>query len=132
MKEKFVFVGLCLLLSCTNKSAVPKDVLPVAKMTDVLWDVMLADALANHRYPLDTMKRFDTSTVLYQQIANAHGTTQARLKRSLQFYESRPDLLQGILDSLQKRATIPPAARPGDTSRRKILLQPANPLRRLP
>lgn len=118
--------ALFLLLSCGNKTEVPQNVLPVAKMTNVLWDVMVADALASHRYPVDTIKRFDTSVVLYQQIAKAHGTTQAQVKESLRFYEGRPDLLQVILDSLQKRATLPVEAIKKDTSKKdtKVLQHP--------
>jgi len=129
MKRCLAF--LLLLFSCGSKTAVPKDVLPVDKMTTVLWEVMLADALANHRYPTDTATQFDTSMVLYQQIAKAHGTTQAQFKRSMQFYESRPDLLQIILDSLQKRATIPTAGTPHDTTKTKVLPR-VGPLRGLP
>ena len=75
-----------------------------------MWDVMVADGLATQRYPVDSFKRFDTSVVLYQEIAKAHSTTQAQLKKSLQFYEGRPDLLQTIIDSLQKRALLPTQA----------------------
>lgn len=137
MKVPVAFV-LCLLLSSCGGPAIPKDVLPKDKMTAVLWDVMLADALTTHRYPADSLKRFDTGVILYQQIARAHGTTQAQLKRSLQFYESRPDLLQVILDSLQKRATLPLEALKkdtlqGDTLQKTIksFKRPANPLRGL-
>jgi hypothetical protein len=103
----FVSLFFVFLLSCGSKNAIPSGILPVPKMTDVLWDVMLADALATHRFPLDTVKRFDTNVVLYQQIAKAHGTTQQQFKQSLRFYEGRPDLLQIVIDSLQKRALAP-------------------------
>lgn len=125
---------LLTLLSCGRSTAVPEDVLPVAKMTAVLWDVMLADALATQRYPVDTTKRFDTSVILYAQIAKAHGTTQIELQKSLRFYESRPDLLQPILDSLQKHGSIPAQANKKDTTKtiKKILKRPTNPLRAIP
>lgn len=107
------------LLSCGNKTVIPTDVLPVAKMTDVLWDVLLADGLASYRYPLDSLKRFDTSVVLYQEIAKAHGTSQQQLRNSLRFYEGRPDLFQIIIDSLQQRSTLPLEAYKKDTSVKK-------------
>lgn len=126
MKGFFAFSLLVLLSSCGSKTDVPKGIIPVTEMTSVMWDVMLADGLASHRYPADSLKRFDTSVVLYQEIAKAHGTTQAQLKKSLQFYEGRPDLLQIIIDSLQKRATLPLEAQNKETI--KKIHPPVNPL----
>jgi hypothetical protein len=89
--------------------AVPDDVIPVKEMTNLMWDAMLADELVYQRYPVDTSNiRFDTSIIIYQQIVAAHNTTQQQFKKSLKFYQSRPDLLQVILDSLQQRATHQP------------------------
>lgn len=116
MNRFAVVLLLFFLLACGSKTAVPNGILPVPKMTDVLWDVMLADGLASHRYLTDSVKRFDTSVILYQEIAAAHGTSQQQLRASLRFYESRPDLLQIILDTLQKRATLPLEALKSDTS----------------
>jgi hypothetical protein len=79
-------ISLLFLLSCGSKTAVPEGVIPIAKMTDVLWDVMLADGLVSYKYANDPRSRqFDTSVVLYQQVARAHGTTQQQLKQSLRF-----------------------------------------------
>lgn len=108
------------LFSCQSKTVVPEGVLPVARMTDVLWDVMLADGLVSHRYPsAREAEKLDTSVVLYQQIVKAHGTTQQQFKQSLRFYESRPDLLQVIFDSLQKRSMVPAIAYKTDDSLRQ-------------
>ena len=116
----FFAIALIFIFSCASKTAVPDGILPVAKMTNLMWDVMGADALVSQKYPLDSTKRFDTSVILYQQITKAHGTTQAQFKKSLQFYESRPDLLQIILDTLQKRSNLPPAALKKDTLKKAV------------
>jgi len=127
MKGFFALVFLLLLVSCGSKTAVPKGILPVPEMTEVMWDVMAADALTSQHYPIDSLKRFDTSAILYPEIAKAHGTTQAQLKKSLQFYEGRPDLLQIIIDSLQKRAVMPLATHKKDTTKKKPLFQKTTP-----
>ena len=119
MKGFFALVFLFVLVSCGSKTTVPEGVLPVSEMTEVMWDVMAADALTSQHYPVDSLKRFDTSAILYPEIAKAHGTTQAQLKKSLQFYEGRPDLLQIIIDSLQKRAVMPLATHKKDTTKKK-------------
>jgi hypothetical protein len=106
MKQMIAAIAL-FLFSCSNKTTVPEGILPMPNMTNLLWDVLLADELASQRYLADTVKRLDTSMVLYPQIAKVHGTSQQQFRRSMQFYQSRPDLLQQIIDSLQKRASIP-------------------------
>lgn len=103
-----LIVCFLILLSCTPKAKVPKDILQPPQMTNVLWDLIRADEMVTMQYPVDTGTiRFDTSLVLYSQIAKAHNTTQQQFKQSLQFYKTRPDLLQVIIDSLSNRATLP-------------------------
>ena len=113
MRLIIIFLFSIIIFSCSkSKTAVPKDIIPVKTMTDILWDNLAADELVNARYPVDTgTKKFDTSVVLYQQIAKVHGTNQQQFKKSMQYYEGRPDLLQIIFDTLQSRTTsvvIPP------------------------
>ena len=108
MRVVFAIIFCAFLVSCGNKQAVPKDVLPVKTMTDIMWDNMLADELVNNRYNPDTAnKRFDTSVVLYNQVAKLHGTTTVQFKKSMRYYQTRPDLLKVILDTLQRRASTP-------------------------
>jgi hypothetical protein len=129
----FAAVFLLFLFSCRSKTAVPEGIIPVEKMTGVMWDLALADALVNHRYPTGIeAKKLDTSMVVYQQVAKAHGTTQRQLKQSLRFYEGRPDLLQIIIDSLQKRTLLPVAAYKKDSVSRKLFKNPMTSPSRLP
>jgi len=101
------------LFACTAKKKVPSGVLPIPKMSVVMWQVMQADAVVSRRYVVDTsFKKFDTSLLLYGQIFATQKTSADQFKKSMRFYESRPDLLQVLLDSLQHRAdaAILPAA----------------------
>lgn len=104
----FLILCICFLIACGKKTKVPEGVLPVPQMTNVLWDLMLADELVSNNYPVDTANvRFDTSIQLYSQIAAAHNTTQQQFKQSLQFYKTRPDLMQVIIDTLTNRSVLP-------------------------
>ena len=119
MKAVFVLV-LLIFFSCGSKTAVPDGVIPVGPMTGLMWDMMLADGLVTHRYPtLADSAKLDTSAVLYQQIAKAHNTTQQQFKESLRFYQGRPDLLQLIIDSLQRRSLVPLQALKKDSAEKK-------------
>jgi hypothetical protein len=108
MKYLIFILFFFAFLSCNKQSNIPRNVLPVVPMSAVLWDVMQADELVNRRYPIDTLfKRFDTSVQLYYQVFQIHNITADQFKKSITFYQSRPDLLQIILDSLQSRAARP-------------------------
>lgn len=107
-----VLLLCCLLIaaSCGKKEKIPEGIMPVPQMTNVLWDLMLADEIVASQYPVDTGNiRFDTSLVLYSQVAKAHNTTQKQFKQSLQFYKTRPDLMQVMIDTLTTRAILPVA-----------------------
>lgn len=93
-----------LALSCT-RSEIPKDVLPQKKMLSVMWDLMLADEMANYYVQKDTtLHNLDAHAALYQRLFRIQNITREDFKKSLRFYESRPDLLKPIFDSLQRRA----------------------------
>lgn len=100
---------LFVLQACQKKEVkVPEGILPPRVMINIMWDNFIADEIVNARYPVDTgTHKKDTIVILYQQITKAHGTTQQQFKKSMQFYEGRPDLLHIILDSLQNRAMAP-------------------------
>ncbi len=116
-----LFICLLFIAACGKSVKVPEGVLPVPKMTEVLWDVMLADELVNLQYQVDTgTVKFDTSVVLYSQIVKAHNTTQKQFKQSLVFYKSRPDLMQVILDTLNNRATPPPVVGKDSTNPKPV------------
>jgi hypothetical protein len=108
MKQVFFTMLFFGFLSCTNSQKVPDGVIPVSKIGAVLWDVMEADALVEHKQLFDTtLKRYDTSIQLYQQVLQIHHTNSEAFKKSIRFYQTRPDLLQIIFDSLQHRAEKP-------------------------
>ncbi len=106
MRILFILFLFLFSSSCQNAAKVPKDILPVDKMHRVLWDMLRADELANQRTTTDTLSRpiFDRKE-LYRQVFQVHQVTSDNFKKSLQFYQNRPELLQIILDSLQKRAS---------------------------
>lgn len=106
-------LAFLLLFSFTSCSSddVPKDVMPAEKMQAVLYDVILADELADFSSLQDSNYRnLGKRTVLYDSIFQSHRITKQLFQTSLKFYQSRPDLLRTILDSLHaKPDTIPRA-----------------------
>jgi hypothetical protein len=113
MRTPLIGVLLLLAVACNNDNKIPKGVLPKERMEAVLWDIMRADEMVNLQYTKDTsINRFDSSARLYQQVFRLHKTDAVAFKKSFKYYQSRPDLLKPVFDSLQKRGYTSPGAGP--------------------
>lgn len=96
---------VCWLLSCTQAGSVTTNVLSPAEMQNVLWDMMLADETADYYVQKDSsVSVLQRHVDWYQPVFQVHHLSKEDFKRSLRFYEGRPDLLKPIFDSLQKKA----------------------------
>jgi len=94
----------CFVIACSGNE-VPKNVLPPQKMQAVLWDAMLADEAADYYIQKDSsLNTLAQHAMRYQQVFQIHKISKEAFKKSLQFYESRPDLLKPIFDSLQRKS----------------------------
>jgi hypothetical protein len=99
----FLFISLIILaFGCIQDKKIPKDVLPQNEMRKIMWDLMRADAYVSTFIMKDSTKNQKTeSAILYEEIFDIHSTTQETFKKSLAFYQSRPDLFKAISDSLR-------------------------------
>lgn len=103
---RLAWLGLLLisLVACNNKQDLPKDVLAETKMRAVLWDMMRADEWVTYEQAKDSsLNRYKRSMELYQKVFQINGVIEAQFKKSFQFYQSRPNMLKPILDSLQRK-----------------------------
>ncbi len=100
----FFLVISFFVIACSQRE-IPKDVLSQNKMQAVLWDVLLADEVAGFYIQQDSaMHALEKHANLYQQVFQIHKISREDFKRSLQFYESHPNLLKPVFDSLQKKS----------------------------
>jgi hypothetical protein len=98
-----------LLWACSGTPSVPKDVMPPGKMGAVLYDVIRADEMVDFLQTNDsTYRPFSSRASLYDTIFQLHAVKKQDFQRSLKYYQGRPDLLKGILDSLQKKLSPSP------------------------
>ena len=99
----FLFINLIILtFGCIQDKKIPKDVLPQNEMRRVMWDLMRADAYVSTFIIKDSTKNPKTeSAILYEKIFDIHSTSQETFKKSLLFYQNRPDLFKAISDSLR-------------------------------
>jgi len=99
----FLFISLIILpFGCVQDKKIPKDVLPQNEMRKIMWDLMRADAYVSAFIMKDSTKNQKAeSAILYEKIFDIHSTTQETFKKSLVFYQNRPDLFKAISDSLK-------------------------------
>jgi hypothetical protein len=91
------------LFSCTEKKRDP-NLLTEASMKSIMWDLMRADQFIVDFAVKDSVhNKKQESVKLYDEIFRLHKTTAEQFKKSLDYYSSRPELLQPILDSLSRR-----------------------------
>ena len=101
---RFIIIILTLLVfsGCIDKNKVPDGVLGQQQMRLVMWDLMRADEFVNDFVIKDSTKDRKTESIkLYEKIFALHNTSQEEFRKSLTFYESRPDLLKTVTDSLR-------------------------------
>jgi hypothetical protein len=123
----FLFIIITLNFACIKGNKIPKDVIPQNQMRKIMWDLMRADAYVTDFVMKDsTRNQKDESTKLYERIFDIHATTRETFKKSLVFYQSRPDLFKAISDSLrvdEQRAQQYPSEKKSqviDTTLRKM------------
>lgn len=106
---RFGIIALLFFSFCTKKTKVPDDILPPAKMENLLLDLLRVDEFLNQKKS-DTTIASDSfnRTNLYHSVFIFHKTSKKNFKKSFAFYESHPDLLKIILDSMHSGANKRP------------------------
>ena len=125
----FLFIILIISnFACIRDNKIPKDVIPQNQMRKIMWDLMRADAYVTDFVMKDsTRDKKAESAKLYEKIFDIHATSQEAFKKSLVFYQNRPDLFKVISDSLRadekKSQQYPDEKKPQiDTTLRKMKL----------
>lgn len=106
------------LLSCSGDD-VPKGILPPQKMEGILYDVIRADEWVDFAVLQDsTFRPFSKRGALYDSVFRIHSISKDDYRRSMAFYQSRPDLLKEILTSLRTKSDTAIKPPPIDTTKK--------------
>jgi hypothetical protein len=90
--------------SCIHDNKIPNGILSQDQMRKIMWDMMRADAyVADFVMKDSTWDKKTESIILYEKIFAIHAVTKETFQKSIVFYESRPDLLKTITDSLRSK-----------------------------
>jgi hypothetical protein len=111
------------LISCSDKKAIPKDILPKEKMQAVLWSLINAGEFLNGYVLKDSVDKVAESSKAYGQVFQIHHITKEEFDKSFSYYRQHYELMKAILDSLGKRQTfaIGEMQRRQDTMRKKVV-----------
>lgn len=102
MRSIFILILVIYLAGCINDKKIPNGILPQNEMREIMWDMMRADAYMSDFISKDsTLDIKKEREILYEKIFRLHSTSLDDFNKSVKFYESRPDLLKPIADSLK-------------------------------
>ena len=94
-----------IILSCSGKNKIPRGVLSQPQMEAVLWDMISADEYITGYVLLKdpSLNKKNESIKLYDEIYQIHKTNKEQFEKSLSFYQSHPNLLMDVLDSINAK-----------------------------
>ncbi len=98
-----LFFALCILVSCSNKDKVPKDILPAEKMQAVLWSMINAGEFLNGYVLKDSVDKIAETSKVYGQVFQIHRISKEQFDKSYLYYRQHPELMKIVLDSLSKK-----------------------------
>jgi hypothetical protein len=101
-----VFFIMILFASCSNRTSVPGDIIPMDSMTVIMKDIIIANEYSLAIIPKDSTKKDKilANQQLLDGVFKIHHITRETFEKSYRFYESRPDMNKTMFDSLSTYA----------------------------
>ncbi len=101
--RKHVAISLMIIfafLGCEKKPT-ENDIIALNDMKVILWDMSNADAFFNQISLTDSVHKTRAMTIqLYEQVFLSHNITKKQFYNSYQYYETKPDKLKTLMDSV--------------------------------
>lgn len=99
-----VIVIILFVTSCAQKTKLPETILPPEKMDKLLMDMLRAEEFFNQKQSDSAFRDSFNRVHLYQSVLATHNITKEDFKKSFIYYESHPELLKTVLDSMHGQA----------------------------
>ena len=104
MMRKFLFLSLIIVIVACGKNG--SSVLPLNDMKVIMWDMFNADSWYTQTAMRDTTGKLSKQNVVwYQQIFLQHNITKEQFYKSYSYYESHPDKMKLLIDSVEAYGT---------------------------
>ena len=107
MKQSILIIGLIVLLGfgCSHRYRVPKEFIQPEQMTQVLWDMSLAEDLVANTRKKDSTRNIKKETQIeYEKVFGIHKISEKQFRDSYDFYKQNPLILEVVLDTLHARS----------------------------
>lgn len=102
MRLLILLIALFTMMGCRKRDKIPQGVLSQEQMRRIMWDLIRTDIFVSDFLSKDsTINRDESRLNLYLQVYRLHKTDKETFKKSMAFYQGRPDLLKVITDSLR-------------------------------
>lgn len=101
MKYLFCACMLFVVLAGCESSKMPKDIIPPAQMSAILYDMHLTDGYLSSIPGQDSARK--VGAAWYTGVYKKHKVDSARYSKSLDFYYKDPELLKGVYDQVSER-----------------------------
>lgn len=102
MRGRVLFVLMTgLVLSCSDQTEIPADVLPPQRMGAVMGDIAIAEAWVENYFPNKANGPRDSAIAReVDKVLAIHKVDQPTFRRSYQFYKDHPVEFKDLLDSV--------------------------------
>jgi hypothetical protein len=99
MKRLIPFILLILAACKQELPSIPSGILPIQKMSPILIDMHVADAVAQNRAQGGVNEKKMTQEY-YERIYKIHGVTKEEFTKSYRFYEDNPALFNKLYEEV--------------------------------
>jgi hypothetical protein len=115
-----ILAGLTFLLfiiSCSDKDEMPKEIIRMKPMQQIVWDMLQADEVAFQRKITDSTLNLKTASFhLYDTVFAIHKVSRESFYKSYEYYQRRPSLYKKLMTGVknigdaQRKARQTPAS----------------------
>ncbi len=99
--KPFLLLSILTLLFCSCGNKQPDSIIKPAAMKNIIWDMMVAEQVQKMDTSKDSRQHLKDSTIeSFNKVLNNYNISEGRYKKSLKYYETHPDELKNIFDSL--------------------------------
>lgn len=96
----FILVAFLVFVACRKKPKVGEP-LAINDMKTIMWDIETADVWFNQIPLTDSVHKTRQMNIqLYEQVFASHNITRKQFYNSYQYYQTRPDKMKVLMDSV--------------------------------
>lgn len=103
MKWPVMIMAMVIFAGCNHSSII---IIPVNRMTGVMWDVIQVDEFTSGYLTKDSSKNIKLERMkMYRQVFTLHHVSEEDYFASFKYYTGKPGLFKVMIDSLSEKAT---------------------------